>query len=428
MAPSLFCSICIESSEHLSRFALCPCGHAFHYKCIIEWAESRNSQEQSPTCPTCNADFEDVPAKGIVKKLFFSFDGDASGKVQPVAPQSRKRKTNARLTAELAERDAQIDSLRSELDVVKEQQRQTNAEIACDAAKCQLLQTQLDDARNAARRVKDEAEKMVSSIERRCKELTKDMKRVSAHLAKEEDRSDRRGESSTERKARVDCFKWQIAGMVVHLRDSNADLLSLNELLRQMETSRPAAASSPDDDSLTEPMQVRVSNLGCKVEERDIWELFRDLNPKYVAVFKDYEDRPGADVIFTRPQDAQNALSFDSDANLFGKEIKVRYAIGEEEKIFRKDVKRYRPFKEVLRGQRHLFISSIQKGAKERDLERFVGIKPNSVGEIYRDSRGVSLQTALVKCRDYREARKILEEFDDRYFQGRRLDIIVAKV
>ena len=247
MALSLFCSICIESSEDFFRFALCPCGHAFHYKCILEWAESRNSHGQSPTCPTCNADFEDVPAKGIVKKFFFSFDGDASAVVQPMAPKNPKLKSIAKLTTELAERDAQLESLRSELEAVKEQHRQSIVEIAYKAAKCQLLQTQLDDARNVVGRVKDEAELMVSSIERRCKELLEDMKRVSVHLSEEEERSYHCRESSTENKARVDCFKWQLAGMGVHLRDSNADLLTLDDLLRQMETSRNAAATSLED-------------------------------------------------------------------------------------------------------------------------------------------------------------------------------------
>ena len=55
-------------------------------------------------------------------------------------------------------------------------------------------------------------------------------------------------------------------------------------------------------------------------------------------------------------------------------------------------------------------------------------MQPGSVGDVYQDSYGRSLQTALVIWHDYKEAREIVKNFDGVSFNGSLLDIIVAEV
>ena len=298
MGLSPNCSICISSSDDFTAFAACPCGHAFHYACILEWVESCRSQYRSPACPTCNADFDDVPAKGIVKKLFFSFDGDESAESRPKAPtimvQMPKsvyqtilkfNSEKARLSSLVAERDAEIDFLkgglltdrdaeigflRSSLDAATEQIRQADLENIRNSLESLQLSNKLFGAQNAASCAKGRAEELVSSLERRCEELTRDISLKTTDLTRELKESRDQDESFAKKRARVDCFQWQIAGMEVQLRDSHADLRKMNELLRVMETPRPAAATY-DDHPYNEPVQICVSNISKDVKEDQVW-------------------------------------------------------------------------------------------------------------------------------------------------------------
>ncbi|XP_066276949.1 RING finger protein 24-like isoform X6 [Branchiostoma lanceolatum] len=43
------CAVCLEDFKLMEEIGLCPCGHAFHRKCISKWLEIRN------TCPMCNS-------------------------------------------------------------------------------------------------------------------------------------------------------------------------------------------------------------------------------------------------------------------------------------------------------------------------------------------------------------------------------------
>jgi len=57
--------------------AACPCGHTFHYHCILRWSEDCKRARKKPECPTCKMAVEvDKQPKCLVPKLFFAFDGD----------------------------------------------------------------------------------------------------------------------------------------------------------------------------------------------------------------------------------------------------------------------------------------------------------------------------------------------------------------
>ncbi|XP_064603185.1 RING finger protein 24-like [Liolophura sinensis] len=43
------CAVCLEDFSQKEEIGLCPCKHAFHVKCIIQWLRFHN------TCPMCKS-------------------------------------------------------------------------------------------------------------------------------------------------------------------------------------------------------------------------------------------------------------------------------------------------------------------------------------------------------------------------------------
>merc|ERR1719435_466997 len=80
--PSPQCPICYELFIGWKEIAACPCGHTFHYHCILRWSEDcKRARKKSPECPTCKASFDcDKPPKSLLPKLYFAFDGDDAEK------------------------------------------------------------------------------------------------------------------------------------------------------------------------------------------------------------------------------------------------------------------------------------------------------------------------------------------------------------
>lgn len=75
--PSPQCPICYELFVGWKEVAACPCGHTFHYHCILRWSEDSKKARKRPECPTCKAPVDcEKTAKCLVPKLFFSFDGE----------------------------------------------------------------------------------------------------------------------------------------------------------------------------------------------------------------------------------------------------------------------------------------------------------------------------------------------------------------
>lgn len=69
MASSLGnCVICC-CSFRVDRIAALPCGHTFHYDCVLQWVQ------KSKTCPTCRKRCID---KNIIEQLFFNPDLDTT--------------------------------------------------------------------------------------------------------------------------------------------------------------------------------------------------------------------------------------------------------------------------------------------------------------------------------------------------------------
>lgn len=56
-ALSRECCICLEEVAHGDKVSVLPCGHRFHYSCILDWVQN------TPFCPLCKASAVDVNAK-----------------------------------------------------------------------------------------------------------------------------------------------------------------------------------------------------------------------------------------------------------------------------------------------------------------------------------------------------------------------------
>ena len=67
------CPICMESFDGLADIAALACGHTFHYDCIVGWTEKRQNEDQPSLCPTCKTRYEINAARGIIRKLYFTF-------------------------------------------------------------------------------------------------------------------------------------------------------------------------------------------------------------------------------------------------------------------------------------------------------------------------------------------------------------------
>ena len=68
------CPICFDQFDELENISACACGHTFHHDCILEWAQKSQAQGKPALCPTCKKRFETNAARGVIRKLYFTFD------------------------------------------------------------------------------------------------------------------------------------------------------------------------------------------------------------------------------------------------------------------------------------------------------------------------------------------------------------------
>ncbi|RUS16490.1 hypothetical protein BC937DRAFT_91149 [Endogone sp. FLAS-F59071] len=95
------CNICLESlaSEEIS---CTPCGHLFHYHCIIQWLESGLQGKQC--CPTCK---QPAPPKKLYR-IFLDFEAIQAAALSEDSSKGRKNTSNN------DRKDAEIPSKQAE--------------------------------------------------------------------------------------------------------------------------------------------------------------------------------------------------------------------------------------------------------------------------------------------------------------------------
>ena len=105
------CSICIESMGDFSDVGCCPCGHAFHHRCLIEWTK----QSARAACPTCMTRFDNSPPGSCIKKLYFAFDKDSKAVEFSNEYLAQQMDLNEGLEAQVRERNVEIERLKQQL-------------------------------------------------------------------------------------------------------------------------------------------------------------------------------------------------------------------------------------------------------------------------------------------------------------------------
>uniref|UniRef100_A0A1D1XGP2 RING finger protein 126 n=1 Tax=Anthurium amnicola TaxID=1678845 RepID=A0A1D1XGP2_9ARAE len=51
------CPVCLDDYEVGQELSRAPCGHAFHYQCLVDhMATPENPRQKLPTCPLCRAE------------------------------------------------------------------------------------------------------------------------------------------------------------------------------------------------------------------------------------------------------------------------------------------------------------------------------------------------------------------------------------
>ena len=111
------CIICYEAFPDWNALSALACGHIFHYKCIADWAEQCEEKGNSSTCPSCLTRFEMSEARGIVRRLFFTFEDESE--------VARRTRELSELQFKLTLTETMLKSANEQLEIVQKREAET---------------------------------------------------------------------------------------------------------------------------------------------------------------------------------------------------------------------------------------------------------------------------------------------------------------
>ena len=76
MAALPNCIICLSAFPDWNALSALACGHVFHYTCIADWGRQCEEKGNPSSCPSCMTRFETSDARGIVRRLYFTFEDE----------------------------------------------------------------------------------------------------------------------------------------------------------------------------------------------------------------------------------------------------------------------------------------------------------------------------------------------------------------
>ncbi|XP_061688782.1 E3 ubiquitin-protein ligase TRAIP [Syngnathoides biaculeatus] len=157
------CAICCDIFDQSRDVAAVPCGHTFHYECLLQWFQ----QGPKKTCPRCR---KQVSNRQIITKLYFDAEGEETNSAYPESLENDPNRLRVLLSAKERDcRDKQktVDSLKESVDNQKKDLESMRKEISkkdilCSALKKQMgyLETQVEDVRAT----KDEVRRLRTKI------------------------------------------------------------------------------------------------------------------------------------------------------------------------------------------------------------------------------------------------------------------------
>ncbi|GMR36654.1 hypothetical protein PMAYCL1PPCAC_06849 [Pristionchus mayeri] len=158
MASSLGSCIICYSGFRLKKIAALPCGHTFHYDCVLQWVQT------SKTCPSCR---KRCVESTIIKTLFFNTDHDSTVAVAAAEDElDSVKKELFEKKKECTEMEKKLKSAQSEASVnLKERAKwQKRAEEGAEATKkVAQLKAMMVDQNEKEREIHDLRTKLKAS-------------------------------------------------------------------------------------------------------------------------------------------------------------------------------------------------------------------------------------------------------------------------
>ena len=162
MSSFPMCSICLGTFEELANISAIACGHTFHNHCIVGWAKNCQTQRDPLLCPTCKTRFETNAARGIVKKLYFTFDAASRDTSLDEKKLKQQIEISEVLLCEAESRDAENAALRRKLELtetlLKSCRNAKSAEMVDLEDKLKLTEAMLLSAREENLKMKRKAD------------------------------------------------------------------------------------------------------------------------------------------------------------------------------------------------------------------------------------------------------------------------------
>ncbi|XP_018329195.1 E3 ubiquitin-protein ligase TRAIP isoform X2 [Agrilus planipennis] len=173
----ILCSICNDSLDTVTETHSTPCGHIFHYVCLIQWIR------QSRTCPQCRH----KATEKTIHRVYFN-KANVSDVQDDISLQSKYDNLNFQLKLKemdlksLKEKYTKIESQNMGL---KNEVKTLQSELATSSSVCFALKDQISYFKARSK----EREKLADEVQR-LKEQLKDMEHVEIVLSGTKDEVD----------------------------------------------------------------------------------------------------------------------------------------------------------------------------------------------------------------------------------------------
>ncbi|XP_071650776.1 uncharacterized protein [Temnothorax longispinosus] len=145
---SIVCVICSDLLAPSDDVFHTPCGHIFHFTCLIQWLE------RSKTCPQCR----DRTIEQTIRRIYFNFsnsdniaeDADASlqNRIDSLILQLKLRDENLKLTEANGKLETQTAGLKQEVRNFESEMKGKNSVILALKEQIKFYKQQCSDANN----------------------------------------------------------------------------------------------------------------------------------------------------------------------------------------------------------------------------------------------------------------------------------------
>ena len=136
------CPMCLDPLSPEDDLMCPPCGHVFHYNCLVTWFDNKRASGGTPDCPQCRK----VTDTENLLKIYLAAEAGID---------QQENQESAELQCTLNEKLAEIEILRNYLTEFKVRNEQlVNTELRCQA-EINLMKSKLKRSENETFKVRD---------------------------------------------------------------------------------------------------------------------------------------------------------------------------------------------------------------------------------------------------------------------------------